>query len=647
MAHFVEQYTHLIDQCDDYDILASAIETCISNNVINSVSTDILKAIDRLDLNTPYHKFVKIMVWAATVSDHTETSLNILRYFCNKATNSIDSWTLEPDEYSLIVFAICADSKEFISKLTPDRKNELIDIFGNWYLCWTSKDKEDKIHGLYYMLNRSVDLILQGKMSMQELDWEFRKEYENRDLCDESQRHLINDLIRPFQAFFINLVQNIDQPHLLLQLSINDWTNHMYETIRSNAKRYAEKFGNKGSYMDYYSFLDDFIYGGKTLNDELSRTGYINIANSVVGGYIWRFLSMLHRIYEETDLTTTEIKIILKDAEEILFSNYALLHNTKIVVSTIVTVYCESGRFEDALLEGEYFKAIKAYLDKDEMFYIWANSEANMNEHYAIEDRIYATYVHKYMNPKLDITEMMLEDSSSQLAPMFEVKPETEAEMAPAKESKSTTKVDTSDQEDEDDEEENDNDNEDYESEIDASQSRKGYHKMSKTQADGERKIYSAYKKYKTNEQKVDSQLSKMLTSAKSAFSQDKTEEIIEGKKFTPIGLLKKVLITAAIFNYNKVAGFVYLVVSHTISKKRTTKQKKEILLQIDTEIKMLDEKIEDARGDGNRKAKYALMRTKAELVRARDKIKYNLSATKEDMKTAKSYINNDYRDNI
>jgi hypothetical protein len=87
--------------------------------------------------------------------------------------------------------------------------------------------------------------------------------------------------------------------------------------------------------------------------------------------------------------------------------------------------------------------------------------------------------------------------------------------------------------------------------------------------------------------------------------------------------------------------------VSHTLNKKRTKKQKTEILLEIETEIKMLDEKIEDARGDGNRKAKYALMRTKAELIRARDKIRYNLTATKEDMKTAKAYINNDQRDDI
>ena len=69
--------------------------------------------------------------------------------------------------------------------------------------------------------------------------------------------------------------------------------------------------------------------------------------------------------------------------------------------------------------------------------------------------------------------------------------------------------------------------------------------------------------------------------------------------------------------------------------------------LEIDSEIKMLDEKIEDARGDVNRQAKYALMRTRSELIRARDKIKYNLTATKDDIKTAKSYLSRRDRDNM
>ena len=175
---------------------------------------------------------------------------------------------------------------------------------------------------------------------------------------------------------------------------------------------------------------------------------------------------------------------------------------------------------------------------------------------------------------------------------------------------------------------------------ISSSLSNKGYSKFSKKQADGQRKIYNAYKKYKNAEDKVDSQLSKMLSAAKRAFiGQTTEEEIIEGKKFTPIGLLKRVLRTAAVFSFGKVSGFIYLVVSHALNKKRTDAKRREILAQIEEEIAMLDEKIADATADGNRKAKYALMRTRSELNRAKNKIKYHLTATQNDIRRAKSFI--------
>ena len=55
---------------------------------------------------------------------------------------------------------------------------------------------------------------------------------------------------------------------------------------------------------------------------------------------------------------------------------------------------------------------------------------------------------------------------------------------------------------------------------------------------------------------------------------------------------------------------------------------------------KMLDEKIEDARGDGNRQAKYSMMRTRAELQKALEQIKYGLTASEKAMNTAKAVLN-------
>lgn len=623
MAHFIEQYIHTINHCDDYDLLACELSLCIRKNIVNHVSTNIKEAIDRLNLNTPYTKFIKSLVWAATVSDHTETSLNLLRYFCNKIVKDYDTLIYEPDEFSLMVITICADDKHFLNKVSDDRKFELYNTLASWYLVRTKDDMTDPF--LRQSILASINLILNGKITMQELDFEMRKIYGDINVSDIGtyKAHQVNELIRPFQALFINIIQNTDQINLLEQISFTEWYNRIHEKIQNKALLYKEKFSNQNSYESYYSFLNDMIWGFKSLNDSLSKTGYTNIGNAVVGEYLLNFLRVIHQAYSEYNLSFNEIVIMLRDAQQIYYNSFDVLETAKSLIHNIVNTYCHSGIREDSLVQGEYLTAIKSFLHQDEAFKLWVSTEyIRDSEVYNLWDRVIATYTDCYIKNTLDINLEINSDVATE-AKNYQI-----------------------------DDDQTDNDPREDESqydgpEIEAKQSTKGYKRSSKKQADAERKIYGAYKNYKNNEAKVDSQLTKMLAAAKRAFTQDKTEEIIEGKKFTPIGLLKKILITGAIFNYSKIAGFAYLLVSHTISKKRTAKQKKEILLQIETEIKMMDEKIDDARSDGNRKAKYALMRTKGELERARDKIRYNLTATKEDMRVARTYIDNDSRDNL
>ena len=611
MAHFVEQYVHGIQKSDDYDMLAQQIEIMISKNILNHVSTDIKEAIDRLDVNTPFNKFIKMMVWAATVSDHTETSLNLLKYFCNKIVSQFDSLSFELDEYSLMVVAICADDKSFIGKITESRKIELANTIVDWYLVKTERDEKDHIAD--ELFHASIHKILDG-YTMEQLDRSFEGKY--KDLYAEHKEygeHIVNELVRPFQALFINLTQNIDKEELLFQLSVAGWIGKITRAIKEKAKLYASKGSNKDPNA-YYMILHNMVYTFVDLNKELSDTQYVGIVNPVVGKFIWYFLEGLHQEYQRENVTLDEIKFLVREALRIFLEYFAVYDNCKIVLNGIINTYCDSPEHEDVLLQGPYRDAISMYLKQDSMFLTWYGNYKDNNKE-APFDRVISTYISQYMNPELAIIDGMVKASEAMEAKSEQWNPDED-------------ESDSSDSSDE------------YDGpEIDAKQSRKGYSKGSKAQADAERKIYKGYKKYKDNEAKVDSQLAKMLTSAKKAFSQDKTEEIIEGKRFTPIGLLKRVLMTAAIFNFSKVGAFAYLVVSHTISKKRTEKQKNEILIEIDSEIKMLDEKIEDARGDGNRQAKYALMRTRSELIRARDKIKYNLTATKADIKTAKSYL--------
>jgi hypothetical protein len=165
-------------------------------------------------------------------------------------------------------------------------------------------------------------------------------------------------------------------------------------------------------------------------------------------------------------------------------------------------------------------------------------------------------------------------------------------------------------------------------------------HKDSPAMNDAEKKIYKAYRTYKDAEEKVDSQITKAVTGMKNVITGDVRSEIIEGKKFSAISLLKQVLGTVGLFSIGPVKAVIALVVKYALKKKTTTSERRKILMELDTEIEMITEKIEDARGDGNREAKYAMMRTKKELENAKDRIRYGIEADTKSLSNAKSVLN-------
>ena len=154
------------------------------------------------------------------------------------------------------------------------------------------------------------------------------------------------------------------------------------------------------------------------------------------------------------------------------------------------------------------------------------------------------------------------------------------------------------------------------------------------------KKIYKAYRTYKESEEKVDSQITKALVGLKNVTTGDVRTEIIEGKKFSAIGLLKKLLGTVALFSFGKIKAVIFLVVRYALKKKTTQSERRKIILELETEIEMITEKIEDARGDGNREAKYSMMRTKKELENAKKRIEYGLEASQRDVTGAKAVLN-------
>ena len=156
---------------------------------------------------------------------------------------------------------------------------------------------------------------------------------------------------------------------------------------------------------------------------------------------------------------------------------------------------------------------------------------------------------------------------------------------------------------------------------------------------DASKGVYKAYRTYKSAEEKVDSQITKALKGIKNVLTGDVRSEIIEGKKFSAISLLKKLLGGVALFSYSKIAGIVTIVVSYALKKSTRVSERRRICMELETEIKLIDEKIQDARGDQNREAKYAMMRTKAELENALKKIRYGMEADNRSLANAKAML--------
>ena len=141
--------------------------------------------------------------------------------------------------------------------------------------------------------------------------------------------------------------------------------------------------------------------------------------------------------------------------------------------------------------------------------------------------------------------------------------------------------------------------------------------------------VRSAYKLAKDNVNKLSQQLNGVIKAIKNfVFSdQDMDYIVVEGKKFTFFGLVRKVLGGVALFSFSKVFAICYLIVKWAGTSKAKKSSKRKMLMLLAEEIEITNEKIEDAKAAGDNKAEYALMRSKKELENARDRIKYNMGA--------------------
>ena len=102
---------------------------------------------------------------------------------------------------------------------------------------------------------------------------------------------------------------------------------------------------------------------------------------------------------------------------------------------------------------------------------------------------------------------------------------------------------------------------------------------------------------------------------------------VVEGKKFSITSLIKKLLGFMCLFSFGKIRAILFLITRAIARGKIRSSERRKIIQDIEEELALIDEKISDASSDGDRKAKYALMRSKSQLQHALERIKYGIEA--------------------
>lgn len=119
-------------------------------------------------------------------------------------------------------------------------------------------------------------------------------------------------------------------------------------------------------------------------------------------------------------------------------------------------------------------------------------------------------------------------------------------------------------------------------------------------------------------------------------FSRDaKREKILTGKNTVRVGKTLKNAIkiivggAAGLAAFGPLAGaiigFIGILGARGVSKNVEDREKKRILLELETELKIVKEKVEDSKAENNKKQKYQLMRIQANLEKEITRIKHGL----------------------
>ncbi len=109
--------------------------------------------------------------------------------------------------------------------------------------------------------------------------------------------------------------------------------------------------------------------------------------------------------------------------------------------------------------------------------------------------------------------------------------------------------------------------------------------------------------------------------------AKNETEERIVSRTLPKLTSMLKTggLVGGALAVFNPVTVAAGALVTMAIKKNFSMKSKKRILNELKLEAEIIEEKIKDADSEGNKQAKYELMRRRSDINRAIDRIRYNI----------------------
>lgn len=135
-------------------------------------------------------------------------------------------------------------------------------------------------------------------------------------------------------------------------------------------------------------------------------------------------------------------------------------------------------------------------------------------------------------------------------------------------------------------------------------------------------KVKQVKKSISSKEQKMDKWFDDTLKDIRNNLRNEKRSMIVQNDFPKLSKLIKRAIVLGTGFAINPAIAAIGLMTTFVLSKKSTHDEKKKLLLELNRELEITNEKIRDADSNGDKKEKYELMRLKHKIETNIDKIK-------------------------